>query len=134
MKRFRENRLLRWICVLQALGVVTLIYLYASKSGIIEESYGKTTANQIHSRTTGTSKMDSSSIPVPPEYSIEKAISNLPSKLLFSKLFHGSMGDLNLVPYFWRAKTGFDKNMITITTMITEERINRLEMLVNSYS
>lgn len=52
---------------------------------------------------------------------------------ILSKLFSGSMQPSNIVPYFYRAKRSFNKNAITITTLVTSNRLEVFSRLVEKY-
>ncbi|PPQ83358.1 hypothetical protein CVT24_001913 [Panaeolus cyanescens] len=55
-----------------------------------------------------------------------------PNRIL-SKIFSGSMYPTNIVPYFYRAKRSFNKDDITITTLITSNRLEVFSRLVERY-
>ncbi|KAH9485472.1 LARGE xylosyl- and glucuronyltransferase 2 [Psilocybe cubensis] len=54
-------------------------------------------------------------------------------KLVLSKVFANSMRPSNIRPYFYRAKGSFEKDDITITTLITSNRFKVFARLVEKY-
>lgn len=54
--------------------------------------------------------------------------------LFLSKAFANSMRPSKIVPFFYRATGIFDKDDITITTLVTSNRFHVLARLVNNYS
>ena len=53
--------------------------------------------------------------------------------LLLSKAFSQSMGPSKIIPFFYRASGQFDKEDITITTLVTSNRFNVFVQLVENY-
>lgn len=54
-------------------------------------------------------------------------------RTVLSKAFASSMRPSNVLPYFYRASGSFDKDDITITTLVTSNRFEVLARLVKKY-
>ncbi|KAF8161253.1 glycosyltransferase family 49 protein [Crassisporium funariophilum] len=58
---------------------------------------------------------------------------NVDGKTFLSKAFANSKRPSNITPYFYRAKGDFDKDEITITTLVTSNRFEVFSRLVEKY-
>ena len=61
------------------------------------------------------------------------SIQAMPEQFLMTKIFSDSMGPSNLTPYFFRAKANFDKEDITMTTLVTRNRFPVLSRLATNH-
>lgn len=61
------------------------------------------------------------------------AVQVLPENLIMSKVFSEAMGPSNMTPYFFRAKETFDKEDITMSTLVTRNRFLVLSRLASNY-
>lgn len=50
-----------------------------------------------------------------------------------SKVFANAMGPNNMIPFFYRAKTQFDQEDITMATLVTRNRFPVLARLASNY-
>lgn len=61
------------------------------------------------------------------------AIQSLPENYVMTKVFSGALGPSNLTPYFYRAKEPFDKEDITMATLVTRNRFPVLSRLASNH-
>ena len=88
--------------------------------------------NALGSQWTGRFSLVASEQP-PSLSSIEDPFSEMEDDLLFSKLFQYSLKPSKIIPYYYRALSTPSKLDITITTLITVERLHVFNNLVNKY-
>ncbi|KAG2222373.1 hypothetical protein INT45_006895 [Circinella minor] len=61
------------------------------------------------------------------------SIQAMPENFVMTKIFSDAMGPMNLTPYFFRAKAQFDKEDITMSTLVTRNRFPVLSRLATNH-
>lgn len=67
------------------------------------------------------------------QFSNRTAMTAISQETFLSKAFSNSLHPTRILPYFYRASGAFDRDDVTITTLVTSNRFKVLKQLVNRY-